>query len=163
MGKKLALITSGAIGLPKTKPDSDPIKKKANPMTRFSSYFSAAPRGDPIICNRGRTLQTSDALSNTRICLILLMLAIIFSLLRYINVLHKSCITQLKKLFATFFIESTFSVRILVKKWPKNITQNAKVYVKSTFFGPHFSKKMTQIYDQICNFFHRFHFFGSAF
>ena len=27
-GKKLALITSGAIGLQKTKPDSDPIKKR---------------------------------------------------------------------------------------------------------------------------------------
>ena len=49
MGKKLALITSGAIGLPKIKPDSDP-------MTRFASNFSAAQRGDPLICNRGRAL-----------------------------------------------------------------------------------------------------------
>ena len=31
------------------------------------------------------------------------------------------------------------------------------------FFGPHFSQKMTQKYDQKSNFFHRVHFFGSAF
>ena len=35
-------------------------------MTRFLSNFSAAPRGDPIICNRGQALPlplSTDALS----------------------------------------------------------------------------------------------------
>ena len=48
MGKKLPVVTSGAIGLKKTQPDSNPIKKKAAPIT--------APRGDNIICNRDTAL-----------------------------------------------------------------------------------------------------------
>ena len=30
--------------------------EKDRPITRFASNFSVAPRGDPIICNRGRAL-----------------------------------------------------------------------------------------------------------
>ena len=41
MSKKLALITNGLSGYPKTRPESDPKN-------------SAAPRGDRIICNRVR-------------------------------------------------------------------------------------------------------------
>ena len=44
MGKKLALITSGAIGLPKTKPDSDPIKKRQTRWPDFHQIFPP-PRG----------------------------------------------------------------------------------------------------------------------
>ena len=56
MGKKLALITNGLSGYPKTRPDSDP-------MTRLASNFSAAPRGDPIICNRAQPYRQQDRCS----------------------------------------------------------------------------------------------------
>ena len=44
MGKKLALITSGAIRLPKTKPDSDPIKKRQSRLPDLHQIFPP-PRG----------------------------------------------------------------------------------------------------------------------
>ena len=39
MGKKLALITNGLSGYPKTRPDSDPIKKKDGPDDPYSVKF----------------------------------------------------------------------------------------------------------------------------
>ena len=71
-GKKLALITSGAIGLQKTKPDSDPIKKRQTRWPDFSSNFSAAPRGDPIICNRGRALEAETLISTNKTTAVLI-------------------------------------------------------------------------------------------
>ena len=46
MGKKLALITNGLSGKPKTHPDSDPIKKD-QPDDPFSVKFFRRPAGRP--------------------------------------------------------------------------------------------------------------------
>ena len=44
MGKKLAFTTSGAIGLPKTNSDSDPIKKRPPDLPELHPIFPP-PRG----------------------------------------------------------------------------------------------------------------------
>ena len=46
MGKKLALVTSGAVGLQKTQPDSNQIKKRP-PRNSFCIKFFRRPAGWP--------------------------------------------------------------------------------------------------------------------
>ena len=52
-GQKLALITNGAIGLPKTKPDSDPIKK-GKPNYPICIKFFRRPAGRALKPSFGR-------------------------------------------------------------------------------------------------------------
>ena len=65
MGKKLALITSGAIGLPENPPRFWPDQKKTDLMTHLASNFSAAPRGAPIKSYRCTALISTEKMGKT--------------------------------------------------------------------------------------------------
>ena len=65
-GQKVGINNKRGNRVTKNKTRFWPDQKKANPMTRFASNFCAAPRGDPIICNRGTALVATRDFANAK-------------------------------------------------------------------------------------------------